>query len=194
LIGAAPGFGKISADPATQKLQETRVLKHRTLLAFRVPQGPRDLHMFWAPRILTALSAALLAGCATTAASPASPTRTESLRTMDPTRIQADTMGFADRLIMAMTRVYDHLERRASTPAARDTAHQLKTEIAIGAVGNAVNPRPIAGLMDMLVLVRLSRQIAEDPGTAQTFGADTPGLVEALRRRRRTSVPWPGSI
>jgi hypothetical protein len=135
-------------------------------------------------RILTALLAASVAGCATHTSPPTNPpSRAESLRTMDPTRIQADTMGFADRLITAMTRVYDDLERRAPTPAARDTAHQLKTELAIGAVGNAVNPRPIAGLMDMLVLVRLLRQIGEDPGTAQTFGADTPGLVEALRQK-----------
>jgi hypothetical protein len=102
---------------------------------------------------------------------------------MDPARIQADTIGFADRLITSMTWVYDDLEQRSSTPAARDAAHQLKTELAIGSVSNAVNPRPIAGLMDMVVLVRLLRQIAEDPGTARTFGADAPRLVDALNQK-----------
>ena len=45
--------------------------------------------------------------------------RSESLKKMDPVRIQADTMGFADRFVTAMTGVYDGLERRATTPAAR---------------------------------------------------------------------------
>ena len=139
--------------------------------------------MYRRRQILTALLAALVAGCATTTSSPTKPSRTESLRTMDPARIQADTMGFADRLITSMTGVYDDLEQRASTPTARDTAHQLKTELAIGSVSNAVNPRPIVGLMDMVVLVRLLRQIAEDPETAQTFGADAPRLVRALKQK-----------
>ena len=139
--------------------------------------------MFWLRRILTALLAVLAAGCATTNSQPANPSRAESLKAMDAARIQADTTGFADRFITSMTGVYDELEQRASTPAARDAAHQLKTELAVGSVGNAVNPRPIVGLMDMVVLVRLLRQIAEDPGTAQTFGADATRLVQALKQK-----------
>jgi hypothetical protein len=82
-----------------------------------------------------------------------------------------------------MTGIYDELERRAPTSAAKDAAHQLKTDLALGAISNAVNPRPIAGLMDMVVLVTLLRQIAEDSWTLQTFGAPTSNLTEALKRQ-----------
>jgi hypothetical protein len=102
---------------------------------------------------------------------------------MNPARIQADTMGFADRFVTAMSGVYEKLERRAITPQARDAAHQLKTDLALGAISNAVNPRPVAGLIDMTVFVTLLRQIAEDPWSSRTFGDEAAGLVEALRRQ-----------
>jgi hypothetical protein len=103
---------------------------------------------------------------------------------MDPARIQADTMGFADRFVTEMTAVYDGLERRATTPAAKDAAHQLKTDLALGSIGNAVNPRPVAGMMDLVVFVSLLRRIAEDPWAARTFGpSDASLLVEALKRQ-----------
>ena len=140
--------------------------------------------MPWFRFIVTALLAGSVCGCA--ALHPAAgtkPTRAESLRAMDPARIQADTMGFADRFVTAMGSIYDDVERRASNPAASDAAHQLKTELAIGAISSAVNPRPIAGLMDMVVLVRLLRQAAEDPWTARTFEADAPRLVETLKQK-----------
>ena len=144
--------------------------------------------MPWLRLILIALLAGSLSGCAMLrlrSQSQRTPTtsRSESLKKMDPVRIQADTMGFADRFVTAMTGVYDGLERRAATPAARDAAHQLKTDLALGAISNAVNPRPIAGLFDMVVLVTLLRQIAEDPWTSQTFGPDAAQLVVALKRQ-----------
>jgi hypothetical protein len=142
--------------------------------------------MLWLRLIMVALLAGLLTGCAALGLSPRgqpAPSRSESLKRMDPALIQADTMGFADRFITAMTGVYDELERRAATPAAKDTAHQLKTDLALGAISDAVNPRPIAGLIDMVVLVTLLRQIAEDPWTARTFGTDASRLVEALKRQ-----------
>jgi hypothetical protein len=102
---------------------------------------------------------------------------------MDPALIQADTTGFADRFVTTMTGVYDDLERGAPTSSAKDAAHQLKTDLALGAISNAVNPRPIAGLMDMVVLVTLLRQIAEDPWTNQTFGPRASDLTESLQRQ-----------
>lgn len=136
--------------------------------------------------VLSALLAGLVTGCTGPGLSaggrPALSLR-ESLKRMDPARVQADTMGFADRFITAMTGVYDQLERRASTPAAKDTAHQLKTGLALGVIGDAVNPRPIAGLIDMVVLVTLLRQIAEDPWTTRTFGTDAPRLLESLKQQ-----------
>jgi len=132
------------------------------------------------------LMAGVLSGCAAQGVSPEgkiAAVRTASLKRMDPVRIQADTMGFADRFVTGMSGVYDELEKHASTAAAKDAAHQLKTDLALGAISDAVNPRPIAGLIDMGVLVTLLRQIAEDPWTTRTFGADAPRLVQALKRQ-----------
>ena len=137
--------------------------------------------------ILVLLLAGLLSACGAlrSISSPDKPaaSRDESLERMNPARIQADTMGFADRFVTGMSGVYDNLERRATTPAAKDAAHQLKTDLALGAISNAVNPRPVAGLIDMTVFVILLRQIAEDPWSSRTFGPDAASLVEALHRQ-----------
>jgi hypothetical protein len=101
---------------------------------------------------------------------------------MDPARIQVDTMGFADRFVTTMGGVYDEIERGTSASAVKDAAHQLKTDLALGAFSAAVNPRPIAGMIDMLVLVTLLRQIAEDPWTAELFGPHSAALIATLRR------------
>jgi hypothetical protein len=135
--------------------------------------------------IITVLFPLLIGGCAALGLSRAAPTRAESLRRMDPTLIQADTMGFADRFVTTMTGVYDDLEQRAPTSAAKDAAHQLKTDLALGAISNAVNSRPIAGLMDMVVLVTLLRQISEDSWTSQTFGPASVELTESLKRQEQ---------
>jgi hypothetical protein len=142
--------------------------------------------MPWPQLILAALLAGLVTGCAALGLRPsekAAPSRSESLKTMDPARIQADTMGFADRFVATMTDVCDELERRAPTPAAKDAAHQLKTDLALGVISDAVSPRPIAGLIDMVVLVTLLRQIAEDPWADRMFGTDASRLVETLQRQ-----------
>src|SRR5206468_4006326 len=129
-----------------------------------------------------------VAGCAAIHRATAPPTdaataaalRVLSLRKMDPVRIQVDTMGFADRFVTAMSDAYDEIERDAPSAAARDATHRLKTDMAIGAIGNAVNPRPIAGMMDMVAMVTLLRRIADDPWTARTMGPNTRPLVDRL--------------
>jgi|GEM_PF-2518528 len=130
--------------------------------------------------LLIGLMASFVVSCAAPPLAPVS-ARRDSLAKMDPVRIQADTMGFADRFVTAMTGVYNEVERNAVTPGVRDAAHQLKTDLALGAISNAVNPRPIAGMIDMVVLVTLLRQIAEDPWTTRTFGADAVRILAALR-------------
>lgn len=144
----------------------------------------RSMSWFWLMAAL--LASGLMVGCAGQGSAPdATPrvSRGESLRKMDPARIQADVMGFADRFVTAMTDVYDELERRAPTTEAKEAAHQLKTDMALGAISNAVNTRPIAGMMDMMVMVTLLRQIAEDPWSTRTFGPQTRRLVDSLKQQ-----------
>lgn len=141
--------------------------------------------------ILAMLLMGFVSGCSLFGTRPAAtqPTtapalaRSESLQQMDPVRIQADTMGFADRFVTSMAGVCDEMERASTTPAARDAAHQLKTDIALGAISNAVNPRPVAGLMDMVVLVTLLREIAGEPWAAQTYGEQSSLLLTSLKQK-----------
>lgn len=137
---------------------------------------------------LLVLLGGVLAGCAAKGPPPPrgpAASRAESLQRMDPVRIEADTMGFADRFVGTMSEACDELERGAPTAAGRDAALRVKTDMAIGAISNAVNPRPIAGMMDMVAMVTLLRRIADDPWAAETFGG--PGaarLAEALARQQ----------
>jgi hypothetical protein len=142
--------------------------------------------MIWLKVALIALLVSMSTGCAAMGIPElggGSVSRKTSLARMDPAHIQVDTMGFADRFVTTMTSVYDEIERDATKVAAKDAAHQLKTDLALGAISSAVNPRPIAGMIDMFVLVTLLRQIAEDPWTAETFGPDAARLIATLRRQ-----------
>lgn len=129
------------------------------------------------------LASGLMAGCAGHDDATSAVSRAESLRKMDPARIQADVMGFADRFVTAMTGVYNDLERRAPTTEAQEAAHQLKTDMAVGAISNAVNTRPIAGMMDMVVMVTLQRRIAEGPWSTRTFEPHARRLVDSLKQQ-----------
>lgn len=141
--------------------------------------------MAWLPAMMVLLCC-LLSGCAAqkpAAAEEGALSRRESLRTMDPVRIQGDLMGFADRFVTAMVDVYDELERRAPGKEAKDIAHKLKTDMALGAISNAVNAHSITGLMDMLVMVQLQYQIADGAWMKKTFGADADPLRQALKQQ-----------
>jgi len=140
----------------------------------------------WPRPALILLLGALVSGCV--APQPPSTeegalSRRESLREMDPVRIQEDTMGFADRFVTAMVDAYDQLERRTPNKQAKDIAHKLKTDMALGGISNAVNAHPITGLMDMLVMVQLQRQIAAGAWMKKTFGAEAGPLIDALKQQ-----------
>src|SRR6478609_5394810 len=115
---------------------------------------PRRFSMRWVKVLLLVFVAGCATGCAALGIPEAWGTnvsRGESLRKMDPAHIQEDTMGFADRFVTTMASVYDEIERDAGNVRGKDAAHQLKTDLALGAVSAAVNPRPIAGMIDMFV-------------------------------------------
>jgi len=49
----------------------------------------------------------------------------------------------------------------------------------MGAMGNAVDPNPVAGLMDMAIMVTLTHQIARDKWPAEMFGQETADAIAA---------------
>lgn len=142
--------------------------------------------MIWLRPGVLLLLGGLVGGCAASKPAPTGEgalSRRESLREMNPVRIQGDNMGFADRFVTAMVDVYDELERRAPTEETKDIAHKLKTDMAVGAISNAVNAHPITGLMDMVVMVQLQRHIAQGAWMKKTFGADADPLIDALKKQ-----------
>src|SRR5437773_1366042 len=100
------------------------------------------MHMIWPRPALILLLPAVISGCAPSKpplAEEGALSRRESLKEMDPVRIQGDMLGFADRFVASMVDVYGELERRTSEKMTQDIAHKLKTDMALGAISNAVN-------------------------------------------------------
>jgi hypothetical protein len=101
---------------------------------------------------------------------------------IDPQDVQASVMSFADRYLAAMADVYDRAQQSAKTPEAQLTAQRAKIVAGVGALGNAVNPNPVVGLMDMCVMVTLTREISQEPWVAEMFGpAIATAIVDALK-------------
>jgi len=132
----------------------------------------------------------IAAGCETTSSLQSSP---ESLqggppRRSDPAGVQTAVMGFADRYLSAMADAYDKAKASNPTPEGALAAQQSKVQAALGALGNAVNPNPLAGLMDMAVLVTLTRGSSEDPWAREAFGPDGLELILAALKAQESDI------
>lgn len=87
-----------------------------------------------------------------------------------------------------MADIYDRMQLTATTPEARLMAQRMKILSGTGAMGNAVDPQPVAGLMDMAIMVRLNRQIAEDPWVAREFGPEAAEALVAVLQRQEQDI------
>ena len=106
----------------------------------------------------------------------------QSLRTLDPQRIQAENMNFADRYVAAMAEEYDRAKLAAKTPQAAIMAQRLKILAGAGAMGNACDPNPVVGLMDMAMMATLTYEIAREKWAVEMFGPETAdAIVAALK-------------
>ncbi|MGH7177367.1 MAG: hypothetical protein ACREJC_08310 [Tepidisphaeraceae bacterium] len=100
----------------------------------------------------------------------------------NPEQIQVAIMSFADRYATAMADAYDLVQRNSSSLEARTAALKGKLLAGAAAIMNAVDPNPIVGLMDMAVMVTLTRQLTEDPRVAEVFGRrNVDTLLDALK-------------
>ena len=154
-----------------------------------------------AAAVAAAAAAAIAGGCETAGVyrSSAPSTSSSSSRTshgsavharnnIDPREVQQATMGFADRYLAAVADVYDQAQRDAPTPQARIMAQRLKILAGMGALGSAVDPNPLGGLIDMALMVSLTRRIAEDPWTREVFGPDTADAMLATLKIQEADV------
>jgi hypothetical protein len=74
---------------------------------------------------------------------------------------------------------YDRAQRAAKDPQGHIMAQRLKILAGTGAMANAVDPNPLVGLMDMALMVTLTRQIAQDPWAGEVFGPESARAILA---------------
>ncbi len=109
-------------------------------------------------------------------------------QSIDPQQVQATTMSFATRYVVAMADVYDRVAGNAPTPAARTLAMQGKLLAGTGAMGNAVDPSPIVGFMDMAVMVTLTRESMQDPWAQEAFGPENSTLIVEVLKVQEANI------
>ena len=95
--------------------------------------------------------------------------------------LRRDLMNFADRFASSMAAAYDELATAVANPLAKRIATERKFTNASSAFANATQENPIVGLLDMLVMTRLLREVAQDAWFTERFGDNTPKLVIKLR-------------
>jgi hypothetical protein len=97
-------------------------------------------------------------------------------------------MSFADRYLATVADLYSRAALAAKTPEGRITAQQCRLAAGMGALGNAVNPNPLTGLMDMALMVRISRQISTQPWGAELWGDDNATAITAALQLQENSI------
>ena len=127
-------------------------------------------------------------GCAKAGDTPFGAPNNQQTVTLDPAAIQAANMSFADRYFAAMADVCDRARADAKNPQAAIMAQRMKILAGTDAMGNAVNPNPIAGLMDMAVMVTLTHEIAQDDWVRETFGKPTADAIVATLKLQEADI------
>lgn len=137
---------------------------------------------------LNCLLALAGSGCANSSHGTAPPANGQEGGPIDPQRVQGNTMSFASGYAAGMADAYDRVAAHLTSTPARLVAVQGKSAAASGALGNAVNPNPVAGMMDMAMMVTLTRQSIEDPWATELFGPDNVQIILAAITPREAEI------
>jgi hypothetical protein len=100
---------------------------------------------------------------------------------MEATELQQDVQRFASQFTERITQAMDPLERSASA-AISDAALTRNLLYASSAVDIATGPFPEVNLLDMIVFVRLSREVVEEYWVPEVFGPAGRGVESAFRK------------
>jgi len=131
--------------------------------------------------VLAGIVAALVAGCSGTGGGPVLRRAPAATKNIDPQEVQESTMSFATRYVVAVADVCERTQARATTQEARSLILRNRLLAGMGAMGNAVNPNPIVGLMDMAIMVTLTRGTFDIPAVAEVLGPESHAMfVEFL--------------
>jgi F0F1-type ATP synthase membrane subunit b/b' len=159
--------------------------------SFRKPAKGIPPFFLW----LSCLAAVATLGCAGHSSSSSysysyssSSTRPGQVTPMDPQEIQARIMSFADSYVTAMADVYEKAHLSSKTLQGKITAQGSKLSAGIGAMGNAVNPNPVQGMMDMAIMVTLTREISEEPWSTQLFGPENASAITSRLKIQEVAI------
>ena len=107
---------------------------------------------------------------------------------IDAEAIQGRTMSFADRYMTATANIYEQARLSTSTLEGKIMAQRCMIYAGTGAMGNATNPNPVAGMMDMALMVTLSRMIAEASWSNELFGTDNASAILTLLKTEEAEI------
>jgi hypothetical protein len=116
------------------------------------------------------------------------PGTSSSTKPIDPEQVQITTTSFAVRYITAMADVYEQVLSNQTTPEARILLKQWKLATAVGAMGDATNPNPVLGFMDLTVMVALTRVVTEDSWTREQWGPENVAKILTVARAQEAII------
>ena len=97
--------------------------------------------------------------------------------------LRQEIMRFAGRSAEQLDDAYFKLEEGFKTPKARRAALENSGAYVTSAVDIAIGPNPEVNMLDMVVLVTLSRIVVEEYWVPKVFGDEAKILVEVFRRQ-----------
>jgi hypothetical protein len=96
--------------------------------------------------------------------------------------LQLRTMRFADEYVASITVPIREFQAATDNPADRLTSQNWLLSQATAAYTIASSPSPVVNVVDMVVLVELSRMVIEDAWVGERFGARAAPLRDAYLR------------
>jgi hypothetical protein len=107
---------------------------------------------------------------------------------IDAEQVQARIMGFADRYVTSIAGVYEQAVLSSPTTEGRVMAQRAKLYAALGAMGNAVDPNPIAGMIDMALMVTIRTELSTRPWNREMFGPESADAISAMHREYEAEI------
>ncbi|MEE8607026.1 MAG: hypothetical protein V3S55_05440 [Nitrospiraceae bacterium] len=106
----------------------------------------------------------------------------EAARGITREELRAEIMRFASQSAERVADAYFKLEEHFQTPKARRAALENDVAYVSSSLDIAIGPDPEINMLDMVVMVTLTRIIVEEYGVPKVFGDEAKILVEVFRR------------
>jgi len=96
--------------------------------------------------------------------------------------LQGAVMSYADSFALQLADAADELEKTIQTDEARVQSARLRVYTLASAFDIAVDPNPAVAMLDMVVMVTLTRIVWEEYWYAKVFGEESKFIVDTFRK------------